>query len=62
MSFICQKQAYKLIEKETKFVVIRGMGGWAVDEDGQYVQISKISTRDVIYNMINIIHILYMKG
>ena len=36
MSVICQKQAYKLIEKETKFVVIRGMGGWAVDEDGQY--------------------------
>ena len=42
-------------------MVIRGMGGWAVDEDGQYVQISKISTRDVIYNMINIINTLYMK-
>ena len=61
MSVICQKQAYELIEKETKFVVIRSMGGWAVDEDGQYVQISKISTRDVIYNMINIINTLYMK-
>ena len=41
MSVICQ--VYKLIEKETKFVVIRGRGGWAIDENGQYVQISKIN-------------------
>ena len=37
------KTSIQVIEKETKFVVIRGRGGWAVDKDDQYVQISKIN-------------------
>ena len=62
------KRTNKLIEKEIRFVVIRG-GGCEVgelDEGGQKVQTSRYKVNkcwDVIYIMINIINYLvcYMK-
>ena len=51
------KQIDKLLEKEIRFVITRGSGGWKqeLDEGDQKIQTSnyKINIRVVIYNMIN---------
>ena len=57
-SIILQKQTDQLIEKETRFVATRGgeEGEGELDEGRQNIQTFsyKISTRDVMYNMIKI--------